>query len=178
VKRSDGTPTIPTIKSQVANPPKQPAKPGSSAATDPIVPPPFPPVADDPFAPQLPAVTAPRAAETHDDDPFAPLKPATPPQAKPTAPIAAEPTMKVVDPLAPGADGQLPSRQWSDDSGQFQVQARLLLILDGKVRLLKETGRTTTVPTERLSDADRAYVEEVISRYGKDLAKLNELAAG
>jgi hypothetical protein len=123
-------------------------------------------------------VATPKAAESHDDDPFAPLTPATPPEAKPTAPIAAEPTMKRVDPLPPGADGQLPSRRWSDNSGQFQVQARLLLILDGKVRLLKESGRTTTVPTERLSDADRAYVEEVISRYGKDLTKLSELAAG
>jgi hypothetical protein len=178
VKRLDASPTIPAIDSHFVNPPKQPAQPGNSAATAPIAPPAFPPVADDPFVPLAPAVSAPRAAETHDDDPFAPLAPVAPPETKPAAPIAAEPTMKLVDPLSPGSDGQLPSRQWSDNSGQFRVQARLLLILDGKVRLLKETGRTTTVPTERLSDADRAYVEEVISRYGKDLAKLSELAAG
>jgi hypothetical protein len=178
VKRADEAPTIPAINSPFVNPPKQPAQPGNSAAAAPIAPPAFPPVADDPFAPPTPAVATPKAAETHEDDPFAPLTPRAPPQAKPAAPIAAEPTMKRVDSLAPGADGQLPSRQWSDNSGQFQVKARLLLILDGNVRLLKETGRTTTVPTERLSDADRAYVEEVISRYGKDLAKLSELAAG
>jgi hypothetical protein len=68
-------------------------------------------------------------------------------------------------------------RQWVDNSGEFRVKGRLILILEGKVRLLKETGRTTTVPMERLSDADRRYVEEVISRYGTDLEQLDKLAA-
>lgn len=84
----------------------------------------------------------------------------------------AEPTLKLNDMYAPGADGHLPIRQWTDNSGQFRVQARLVLILDGKVRLLKETGRTTTVLLERLSTDDRAYVDEIIDRYGKDLARL------
>jgi hypothetical protein len=62
-------------------------------------------------------------------------------------------------------------RSWTDDSGLFQVQARLLLILDAsRVRLLKTTGRTTTVPLARLSPADREYVEQVIAQYGSDLA--------
>ena len=95
----------------------------------------------------------------------------------PSAPIAPEPTMKHIDPPSPAADGRLPLREWSDNSGQFRVQARLVLILDGKVRLLKATGRTTTVPTERLSAADHAYVDEVVARYGKDLANLDQLAA-
>jgi hypothetical protein len=68
-------------------------------------------------------------------------------------------------------------RQWRDNSGQFQTSARLILILDGKVRLLKESGRTTTVPLARLSAADQAYVAEIISRYGKDLTGLDKLAA-
>ena len=68
-------------------------------------------------------------------------------------------------------------RQWVDHSGTFRVQGRLILILEGKVRLLKETGRTTTVPMERLSDADQRYVAEVISRYGSDLTQLQQLAA-
>ena len=74
-------------------------------------------------------------------------------------------------------DGRLPTRQWLDDSGTFKVQARLILILDGKVRLLKETGRTTTVAIERLSAADREYVAAIIERYGKDLTQLDQLAA-
>jgi hypothetical protein len=57
------------------------------------------------------------------------------------------------------------------------VKGQLILILEGKVRLLKETGRTTTVPLSRLSEGDRQYVEEVISRYGTDLSQLGQLAA-
>jgi hypothetical protein len=57
------------------------------------------------------------------------------------------------------------------------VKARLVLVLDGKVRLLKETGRTTTVTLERLSKDDRAYVAAAIERYGDDLAKLHQLAS-
>jgi hypothetical protein len=68
-------------------------------------------------------------------------------------------------------------RQWVDNTGEYKVKGRLILILDGKVRLLKETGRTTTVPLGRLSPADRQYVEEVISRYGADLTQLDQLAA-
>jgi hypothetical protein len=68
-------------------------------------------------------------------------------------------------------------RQWVDDTGTFRVKGQLILILEGKVRLLKETGRTTTVPLTRLSAADRQYVEDVISRYGTDLTQLGQLAA-
>jgi len=71
----------------------------------------------------------------------------------------------------------LPLRQWTDNSGQYQVQGRLILIMDGKVRLLKETGRTTTVPLDRLSTADRAYVERVVAQYGNDIAALALVAA-
>jgi len=52
-----------------------------------------------------------------------------------------------------------------------------VLVLDGKVRLLKETGRTTTVVIDRLSKDDRAYVAAAIERYGEDLAKLHQLAS-
>ena len=100
------------------------------------------------------------------------------PQSKPSAPLAAEPTtLKFADSLVPGSDGRLPIRDWSDDSGTFRVRAKLVLILEGKVRLLKETGRTTTVPVDRLSANDQAYVNEVITRYGQDLTKLDQLAA-
>jgi hypothetical protein len=94
------------------------------------------------------------------------------------APAAAPPKSDdpFADPFQTSADGKLPMRKWVDDSGTFQVNGRLILILDGKVRLLKETGRTTTVPMERLSEADRQYVEEVIGRYGRDLSQ-NKLAA-
>ena len=53
------------------------------------------------------------------------------------------------------ADGM---RLWTDNTGKHQVRARLVMVLDGKVRLEKETGRFTTVPFERLSMGDLAFV--------------------
>jgi hypothetical protein len=49
-------------------------------------------------------------------------------------------------------------RLWTDNTGKHQVRARLVMVLDGKVRLEKETGRFTTVPFERLSLGDLAFV--------------------
>ena len=86
-----------------------------------------------------------------------------------TAPLPAE--------LRLDSEGRLPVREWTDNSGQFRVQGRLTLILEGKVRLLKETGRTTTVPLDRLSPADRDYVEEVIRQHGAELSRLSLVAA-
>jgi hypothetical protein len=129
-------------------------------------------VDDDPFAPApaaAPAATPPKpAAETkpavEEDDPFAPQpeKPATP----------ARPAITENDPFQISADGTLPVREWIDDTGLFRVRGRLIAMLDGKVRILKETGRTTTVPMTRLSQADRGYVEELITRYGESLDNL------
>jgi hypothetical protein len=172
----DANPPLPA-PSSAASATKLPAAVQPPPRTAPIQPPAFPPVSDDPFALPPPAAAAPRSPAPVDDDPFAPLpKPAEPPK-QPTPPLTAEPTSRIADALLPAADGRLPVREWVDTSGQFRVKARLILILDGKVRLLKETGRTTTVVTERLSSADRKYVAEVVARYGNDLSALDQLAA-
>lgn len=178
-KQVADTPAPPVVEPQIAVEPRPPAPPEIARPTEAVRPPAFPPVDDDPFAPlpPAPATAAPRSTRPIDDDPFAPVNPAPATQPKSAPPIAAEPTSKRVDPLALAADGRLPLRHWTDNSGQFQVQARLMLILDGKVRLLKETGRTTTVPTERLSAADQQYIAEIIARYGRDLTALDQLAA-
>ena len=52
-------------------------------------------------------------------------------------------------------------RQWIDNSGAYQVKARLAVIYVDKVKLLKENGKFTTVPLSRLSDADFGYVSWV-----------------
>jgi len=157
--------------------PRQPAALGKVPTTGSVAKPEFPNVNDDPFTPLTSPSPAPGAAETHGDDPFAPL-PATPATSdKPADSLVIEPTLKKIDMLAPGADGRLPLREWTDDSGKFTVRAQLVLVLDGKVRLLKETGRTTTVALGRLSKDDRSYVAEAIQRYGEDLAKLHQLAS-
>ena len=139
---------------------------------------------------------APAAAPAKDsfDDLFgepAPAAPATDPApAADTAEPLPEPTDEVKpadeakpaptddpfgDPFKISAEGQLPMRAWVDNTGTFKIQGRLIAILDGKVRLLKDTGKTTTVPLNRLSAADREYVDQVVERNGSDVLK--QLAA-
>jgi hypothetical protein len=55
-------------------------------------------------------------------------------------------------------------RDWRDDTGQFGCRGRLVLVSDGKVRILKDTGRYTTVPFDRLSEADLGYVRQEATR--------------
>lgn len=52
-------------------------------------------------------------------------------------------------------------RQWTDDSGTFQVRATLVEISESgdTVKLRLEGGKFATVPLERLSESDRRYVE-------------------
>jgi len=57
-------------------------------------------------------------------------------------------------------DAAATMRLWTDNTGKHQVRARLVALLDGKVRLEKETGRFTTVPLTRLSVADLAFVRD------------------
>ena len=56
------------------------------------------------------------------------------------------------------------TRTWTDTSGSFSVEAELVDILDGKVRLKKKDGRDITVPLAKLSEADQQFVK---SRSGK-----------
>jgi RNA polymerase sigma-70 factor (ECF subfamily) len=52
----------------------------------------------------------------------------------------------------------LPSRTWSDSTGAFSVEAQLVGVEDGKVRLKKADGRTVAVPLDRLCQEDQAFV--------------------
>lgn len=170
---TDHTPLATSDDSSPSTTGKALAAPAVAQPATPVATPEFPAVIDDPFAPLVSPSPVPAKTEEHADDPFAPL----PTREQPAAPLVVEPTLKKSDLLAPGSDGRLPLRQWTDASGTFNVKAKLVLILDGKVRLLKETGRTTTVALEKLSKADQAYVAEAIERYGEDLAKLHQLAS-
>jgi hypothetical protein len=139
------------------------------------------PADEDPFAPVAPApkpaAPAPAAPAPADVDPFAPVAPAAPapapaaPAADPAAPAPAKPADAdpFADPFKISAEGQLPIREWNDNSGNFKIDGRLIAILDGQVRILKTTGRTTTVPMRRLSEADQKYVAEIINRHGNGL---------
>ena len=54
-------------------------------------------------------------------------------------------------------------RLWTDNTGNFSCRGRLVRFLDGQVRLLKDNGRTTTVPLARLSTGDLEFVQRQAS---------------
>lgn len=70
---------------------------------------------------------------------------------------------------------KLATRVWIDNTGTFAVRARLASVRDDSVRLLKDTGKYTTVPMARLSRADRDYVAQLVAQYGK--AAIGQLAS-
>lgn len=51
------------------------------------------------------------------------------------------------------------ARTWQDASGQFKVEATLKSMASGKVKLIKADGTEISVPVERLSDDDQAYIK-------------------
>lgn len=58
----------------------------------------------------------------------------------------------------------MPTRTWHDASGAFSVEAQLLGVEDGKVRLKKADGQTVSLPIDRLSDEDQKF----LARQGKE----------
>ena len=168
--------TQPQVEANVAAPPTPPAARATPAITpttpakslieedDPFAPAPMPtaPAANAPSTrPAAPATrpVAPPAAAPDDNDPFAPPPPARPAAAVPPRPAVNPAADPAADPFKISALQESSVRQWTDDTGLFSVRGRLIAILDDKVRILKETGRTTTVPMTRLSRADQKYVE-------------------
>jgi hypothetical protein len=57
--------------------------------------------------------------------------------------------------VAPTTDGM---RVWTDSTGKYRINARLVSVSATSVRLLKDTGKYTTVPKTRLSAGDLAFV--------------------
>jgi len=117
------------------------------------------------------------AAETTEDlfpaetTPAAPAKPAKPaaPEKKKQDPksedvedlfglLDAEAEMAKVSTTKP-IDPEF--RLWTDNTGSFQTTGKLVSITETHVRLLKDTGKYTTVPKDRLSGEDLEYVNEM-----------------
>ena len=64
----------------------------------------------------------------------------------------------------PGKAGQAPAmRAWTDNTGRFRTEGRLVGVTNGYVRLLKANQRYSTVPVQRLSSSDLDYVRLHIS---------------
>lgn len=57
------------------------------------------------------------------------------------------------EPLPTGA-----LRTWKDDSGEFEVEATLLEVVDGSATLKLADGSKVDVPLDRLCDSDRRYI--------------------
>jgi hypothetical protein len=112
-------------------------------------------------------VTTPPATEPTDDDLFAP--PAEDAPAEETPP--AEESTETDDLFSkagtilnqPGGLSSHSLRHWVDNTGKFTCNGRMLRMLDGKVQLLKDNGRTTTVPLARLSHGDLEFVNRQAS---------------
>jgi len=50
------------------------------------------------------------------------------------------------------------AREWSDASGKFRTEAEFVAARNGKVILEKQDGSIITIPLEKLSEKDQAYV--------------------
>ena len=61
---------------------------------------------------------------------------------------------------------QLTFRRWTDNTGNYTTVGRLTQVGRTHVRLLKDNGNFTTVPRTRLSQADLAYVDQMVQQLG------------
>lgn len=55
------------------------------------------------------------------------------------------------------------ARRWSDDSGQYSVEAEFVRIQDGEAVLRRDDGTIVAVPLRRLSRADQDYVNDLVA---------------
>jgi hypothetical protein len=63
----------------------------------------------------------------------------------------------------PGGLASTGLRRWVDNTGEFSCRGRLIDVRNGQVKLLKDNGRTSTVPLDRLSQADLQFVHRQAS---------------
>ena len=55
------------------------------------------------------------------------------------------------------------TRTWTDSSGNFEIEAQLVEVSDGTAHLQKADGQIVTVPLDRLSAADRQFIEREVA---------------
>lgn len=76
--------------------------------------------------------------------------------------------------LAAAAPDEPELRTWKDSTGVFSVEASLVSLTDGKVELKKADGTTVSVPLERLSESDQAYIKFGLRRRRNEAAGLRK----
>lgn len=78
----------------------------------------------------------------------------------------------------PGGLASGENRHWVDNTGNFSCDGRLLRFVDGKVQILKATGRTTTVPLARLSKGDLEFVNrQAMAQKAESLSKTAQVSS-
>ncbi len=63
-----------------------------------------------------------------------------------------------------GASQEESTRRWSDDTGQYSVEAEFVQMQDGKAVLRRTDGTIVAVPLRRLSSGDQDYLKELVAR--------------
>jgi hypothetical protein len=111
---------------------------------------------------QAPAARAPQAVANRS----APAANSDPPASAPaanTAPGSASPakTETAQPKPQPKKAREFEVRLWKDATGKFSIEAKLSGLSGGVVKLKKADGSVISVPVEKLSEADRAYLEEL-----------------
>ncbi|MFN7447242.1 MAG: SHD1 domain-containing protein [Pirellula sp.] len=159
-----------------AAPTEAPAATPPAATAPAATPPAADPSLDDLFG--KPVSTEEKPQSTGDglfDDLFAPKQPASEPAAPVKTPAAPKNNSDELDKLfgigsftAPSQFNGAEFKTWVDNTGTYSVKGRLAVIYSDKVKLLKENGKFTTVPLDRLSDRDYEYVRWVASNLSPD----------
>jgi cytoskeletal protein RodZ len=88
----------------------------------------------------------------------APLADAAPPAALPHENDSAHEDSRLPDFSKPS----FPTRFWTDVTGKYQVEAKLIEVRDSGARLLKANGEEAVVPLEKLSESDRRYIQSQV----------------
>jgi hypothetical protein len=141
--------------------PAEPAAPAPGGDADDL----FKDLDDKKAASDAPAAPADKSAEGIDDlfnEPAAPAPMSS--NGEELKSLEAEAERLFAESAPSSADPADGMRLWTDNTGKYQVRARLMVVSRSHVRLLKENGKFTTVPYERLSQQDLAFVRQHAER--------------
>ena len=62
------------------------------------------------------------------------------------------------------------ARKWTSSNGKFSIEAELVDVKDGNVRLKRKDGEIKTIPVSKLSKADRDYLASLAKAKKKPVA--------
>ncbi len=57
---------------------------------------------------------------------------------------------------------QSESRTWTDKSGRFRIEATFVSEESGAIKLMRKDGKPITIPLDKLSDPDQAFVRQML----------------